>query len=206
MHTIKLMAAGLVAAFAMAVSAQAASASYLVAPSPAGGFTLISNGSLTFSTGFLGDVRCPMTLEGLLNVGPVELVASTQLGEIVEATVGRCSIGSASMPMDPDGWQFTLTAAPSGLPDSATELQTTIDGLRFVWSITLATRLTCLYQGTFGVPLSLTDTGTNTYDTATSVALTTATLAKSSGAAMCPTRLGFSGSFTLDPAQSLTVF
>jgi len=185
------------AVFVAAICAEAASA-YEFQFNPGGRLTGTSLGQVIFSTeGFRAS--CSMTLAGTITSARTPLVAGTSYGSIESAGFTSCDRPIAILRGTP--WPVIYNGILGTLPEAVTATDLTLEGVSF--SIRTEIFGTCLYGGDIRGLLAV--SGRNPY-VSTLYEVPPNTVPFVSGPFFCPRSGRFSGTFSLAPTQTITIF
>lgn len=180
---------------------------------PAGAIEAPSSGELSFRGGLI-TVRCPVTLGGTVNAGPIELSRGSQFGLVSDVRIGRCSGGTVERVLINNRERVWPAKVEAVLPAGSAKEE--LRGILFFLEraafqlATFGEAVGCLYEGpAFGL-IRLTNLGENRagawlYSTERAETLPIASFRLISGGELCPATGSFSGRVDLNPLLTLTV-
>jgi hypothetical protein len=189
---VMLTAMMIVALAAMAGSAAASTISL----SPAGEFTMQSEGKVTFS-GEEGETRveCSLTYTGTLARGPILLEETEPSGAVTGVRWSECTGGEIEAALSL-GW-MTHWAILGRFPNGITGILAGLTG-----NISLHILfIRCLYSGEIGMLAGA--AGTNPY-TGFHFTFLGITITRVSGGFPCPARIRIGGTMVMRPEQTIT--
>lgn len=180
---------------------------------PAGAIEAPSSGEISFRGGLI-TIRCPVTLGGTANAGPIAVARGSQFGLISDVRIGRCSGGSVERVLINNRERVWPAKIEAVLPAGGTREE--LRGILFFLEraafqlATFGEAVSCLYEGpAFGL-IRTTNLGEDRaggwrYSTERVEALQIASFRLVSGGELCPTTGSFSGRFDLNPLLTITV-
>lgn len=186
----KLLAALLSGCIVLLACSGSASASG-IGISPAGGITMRSVGSLTF-TGAAIQLHCAMTLSGSLDASTDQTAGDT-LGDVGSGTLTGCGTGVTGSVTTAGPSLLTYSNFTGTLP-SITSLGFRLNSIGIAYAT--SSTGTCAYSTTIG--LIFTPPNAVALDSGNS-------WARTSGGALCPVSYRVAGAFTISPGQALSV-
>lgn len=169
----------------------------------AGEGTLVSSGRVTFrATGV--SVACNITLNvrWSTSIEHADRVSGQGVGLDNGFGWSGCNGGEVGTVLVPR-WTMLYAGMTGTLPNSATSLQFTVEGMSISFSI-FGGFVNCLYRGEPLMSMAMATTRTAGVYTSGSVGLNEAAYTKVSGTG-CPASMTASGFFSVSPTQTITV-
>jgi hypothetical protein len=188
MHRIKLLLLAVVAI--AAVTASSASAT-TISTSPGGAYSSASLGRVTFTGGSI-TIRCNLTLSGTLATSAAA-TAGTKIGDMSAVETASCEGGRVrSINNLPYELRFNRL--------TATGLEFEVASTNFTLSVTIfGIVVDCTYGGNVPALVEIINSRTGL------IRILTNSLSKTAGSSSCPTTGSMSGTFGLEPQQTITL-
>lgn len=180
--------------------------------SPARELRLVSLGAIRFEAGLGVHVDCNMTLSGSFTTSSFASTRGTSIGSVERSTVSGCTGGTVTPLVEArTPWRVVYEEVDGRFPQEVTGYQLKLEGVRLLGEISAFA--SCLYTSNLGidVPVTLSEHGEARTDIISRTGLARlqterqsySSIVRLSGPFNCPTAPTISGTFRLEPQQSI---